>query len=1320
MRALRLTVGIGCVLAVMAASPPSASAQLTAEQAKCLKTIGQQGRKLFKKVTKTLQKCEDKVAKGKLPAGTDCQTETKTADKIANIKTKVTEKIAKLCTDADIAALTFSGPCAGKTTVADLTSCLIQTHEEEALSAIDFVYGRVNPSSPLAQNTAKCVKMVAKQALKAADKRLVKLQKCRNNVASGKLPPATDCWEQVKTAEAIAKAFDKAVAKIADKCSQTDFQSILLGAPCDRLVSPAGANSASSCAVCRYSHAADDLLAIEFGVTAAGLTTGTAVAKQITSDAECVDGPLSRCKTGDFLLANDRIRVVIQGVQRNLFGIGQFGGQIIDADLVRTGGDPDRDSFEEMSVQLNIENTAHYTSVTVLNDGSDGNAAVIRATGPDDLLDFVNASSVVASFGFSPPAGTDDTDLPVDVRTDYILEPGADYVRIETTIQNNSSSSVSFFFGEYLNGSGQVELFQPGYGFGEALVTTGCDNCDFVAYSGEDEADGVAYGYIYPVPGSSTFTAAGVTVSLLGAPVTTVLAGLTGPNFTIAPMGQPGDSITLTRYFSVGKSVASIVESRNEIRCIFPGTIRGTVTVNGTPVEGADVVVLQTSGSKPSGITRNVAVHTRTDASGNYSVELPPGDYAVMANLDGHPFEGGGSTPTQHAVTLASFATETVDIDLPETGQLQVAVTDPTAGGAPVPAKVSVVGFDPSPDPGNTQSILSGFIVNNTGVFGDLVEDGMPFGIAKAFFVDPLSGTAGPLDIEPGSYRVAVSRGPAYSLYEQDVTITAGNTTTVNAAVQQVVDMTGLIPSDFHVHSIDSPDSEVTREERVISMLGEGMQFFTPSDHDFRADFTGTISDLGVGSLIKTATSAEITTFDYGHFNAWPVAVDSGQVNGGSVDHGRAAPDGQDFPSFGNYSLTPEEIILAATTGTAGATTVQINHLHSHFGIDGGSGLAIDTALTPPSSAVPGAARRLDPAVTNYFSDLFDGLEIWIGDDRGQIFDKFLGQNIGDWVNLINQGIIGTGVADSDTHRRFLTQAGIPRTLVASLESDPSLLDPATLSADVNAGRAIGTNAPVVRVTAYAPSTGESGALEKGRCTDGVTACTDVLSCPPCLNDAQCVALKGAGYTCQTLPTTIDTGGSGNSVTITVDIESPPWAEFDTVELYVNGPTTQWVISNVETGAGAVNVNRYAIAACSGGTSAGEGCDSDDDCPGGGTCVPNASQTHVAGVDFTISKDGPDMTPGTADDVWVAQTSFTITPTSDSWFFVLVKGTDGTSKPLFPVVPNDLDQTSNTTLADLIDGNLGEDGVTALAFTNPIFLDVDGGGWTPPGVQLTP
>jgi hypothetical protein len=152
-------------------------------------------------------------------------------------------------------------------------------------------------------------------------------------------------------------------------------------------------------------------------------------------------------------------------------------------------------------------------------------------------------------------------------------------------------------------------------------------------------------------------------------------------------------------------------------------------------------------------------------------------------------------------------------------------------------------------------------------------------------------------------------------------------------------------------------------------MLGENLDFFTPTDHDYRYDYQPLINSMGAAGLVGTATGEEITSFDYGHFNAWPLSIDPSQVNHGAVDFGGAAPAGQDYPSFGNYNLSPASIIAVAHGDAPGASnTVQINHIHSHFGIDGGSGLAIDTGVSPPQSLVPPAARRLDPAIMNFFT----------------------------------------------------------------------------------------------------------------------------------------------------------------------------------------------------------------------------------------------------------------------------------------------------------------------------------------------------------------
>jgi hypothetical protein len=1271
--------------ASLAASP--AIATLTTAQQKCQKQVGNAGGSFLKKVILKLQGCRKDISKGKLPPATNCLVAF--AAKITAFETSLKDKITKACPDSVVASLTFGGLCNGSMTAVALGACLVDTHKDEAIALVDMAYATsgalvdvpVTSGVVKASFRQKCQRGAASLGLKFAAQSQKVLRQCKDKVNKGDLPPATDC--AVAAAPALSKGYAKLAAKFVGSCpdgppttSAAVASTLGFGVPC------AGAATSAALATCMLrSHAdgAERMILVEYGSNVSG---GAALAKEIMDTADCVGGPLSRCRSGDYLLANDKIRVVIQGIQRNLFGIGQFGGQIIDADRVRTFPDPDRDNFEEWSTSINIENTAHYTSITILNDGSNGDPAVIRVTGVDDLIDFLNPSSTVAGLGFVFPASADDRDLPVEIQTDYILKPGRNYVRVETTVLNIGATPLSIFFGDFLNGSGQVAQFQPAYGFGEPLSTTRCppgaaNPCNIIAWAGIKNAAGVSYGYLMDDPFSSTFTTSGVSVPLIGSEILLTLTGMALPPHAIAAFGDPGDAKTFTRHFIVGDgTVSSILDTRNQIQLRSTGTLRGTVTAGGGPAAGAQVAVVGNLAEGPglSPLTRNVVSHTLTDASGSYELSLPPGSYTVMANLEGYPFEGGGSSPMQNAVVIAANATTTQNMALPAAGELQVTVADELDD--PIAGKVSVVGIDPSPDPRNSQSIL-GLITNSTGVFNDPSYDGLGHGLTQVHFAD-LSGSIGPVAIEPGSYRVVVSRGPEYSAYNEDIVVSANATSTVAAQITRVTDSTGFVSGDFHVHSIDSPDSRISRADRVVSMLAEGMDFFTPSDHDFRSDFPPTIAALGATGLIKTATSAEITTFDYGHFNAWPVPIDPSKVNGGSVDFGGAAPDGEDFPSFGNYNLTPGEIVAAAKLD--GATTVQINHVHSFFGLGGGSGGAIDTGMTPPQSMVPPVARRLDPTVTNFFPDepdRPDALEIWIGDDRGQVYNNFLGRNIGDWFNLINQGIVKTGVADSDTHRRILTQAGMPRSMVASPTDDPGSINPATISANVNDGRVFGTNGPIVRVSTHADSTNEDGGLGVGE--SKVISTTD------------------------------------GEVEIEVHIQSPIWAEFDRVEYYINTTTTKSTVMR-ESGAGLVPVTTYAI-------------------------TPDHVQT--APGDFVVNtiEDNPSI-PG-ASHLEATTTLHLSGLTDDIWVVVLVRGTDGVSKPLFPIVPNSMlaracsndpcracssDSTcspgtctvSNQTVGELTDGNLNQCGMTALAFTNPLFVDVDGGGWSPPGVQVNP
>jgi hypothetical protein len=588
-------------------------------------------------------------------------------------------------------------------------------------------------------------------------------------------------------------------------------------------------------------------------------------------------------------------------------------------------------------------------------------------------------------------------------------------------------------------------------------------------------------------------------------------------------------------------------------------------------------------------------------------------------------------------------ATSTQNFDLPAAGGLRVTVRD--QNGAPIPAKIQLVGFDPSPDPENRQNVAD-VVDNRTGVFGEVREDGLPFGIAFVAFADR-TGDSGLLDVEPGTYQLAVSRGPRYSAFTQELSITAGTATAVTARLARVVDTPGFVAGDFHIHALDSPDSEVSREERVATQLAEGIDFFTPSEHDIRVDFAPTIAAMGVADLIGTAPSAEITTFDYGHFNSWPVTVDPLQVNGGTVDWGRAgvAP-GQDFPALGSYGLTPGEIFAAAHADPL-PNLVQINHVDSFFGRDG---LDIDTAeggTGPPQSHTPAEARRLDPSITNFFDAGFDALEVWNGSQA-----LFLGQNMGDWFNLLNQGILRSAVADSDTHERR-TNGGSVRTYLASAVEAPGGLPAhaSALAGSIVSGRASGTNAPFLTAELHAASTGQSAGLALGMAT--VLATTN------------------------------------GSVDVIVRVASPAWAEFDRIELYVNSAPQPW-----DHDANPATRPRYRV-------------------------IPDVVRNAPADFSVSATNAFPDIPGATR-----LEATVTIPLTglsADTWVVAVARGTPGISRPLFPVLPFSLRADGNDTLAGLTDGNLGEGGETALAFTNPLYVDVGAdGSWTAPGVLLTP
>lgn len=1003
-----------------------------------------------------------------------------------------------------------------------------------------------------------------------------------------------------------------------------------------------------------------------------------ASAKVVTNQADCPTGPLAHCTPGDFMLANTDARFVIQKpAQRELHFTGTYGGNLIDAEIVVGGVPQGRDNFFEFQPMVNIEQAINAQSVEIVNDGQDGTAAIVRACGPDDLLDDVNPSSQVAQLGANFPASVDDRDYDVIGCTEYRLDPQTRTVEVVTSIENLSAEDYSLFIGDFMNASGQLEQWTPisptppgpairNAGVGEMLTNLGIRAIGFYGFGA---AEGVDYTLIEPsvpeiqVP-TSSFTTSGVSFIMHGNTVPVVLIG-GPPRFDVLA----GETNSFRRWFEVGDgSAANGIESFVDLMGLANGTLRGCVreAVSNAPIVGARVAAREIVLSPPATPqqARNVVrSHWVTDATGCYEGRVPIGTYQVAAGKEGFPYEGGTATPVNHAVLITAGGTVTQDIVLPQTGRLHVNAVD--HDGAAVPVRVGVVGFDPSPE---ITLVATAVSTNDTRtqLFYDRTADSIPTALSRTEYSD----AAGVVDIalEPGTYQVAVSRGTEYSNYTEHVTITAGSTTTVNAQVAKVLDTTGTISADYHVHMIDSPDSRISRKNRIESFAGEGVDDIIATDHAAVTDLDGEIAALGFTNFVNATPGEEVTTFDYGHFNAYPQGQDLAQVQTrGATDHAGAAPPGQDFPAYGNYNLSPAQIYAAAVNKPQNAgleTVVQINHIGGHF-----DPLRIDSALTPPASVlnpldfdVNGNAGpsnplffRLDPSIANFYHH-FPALELWNGSTISQQ-NEYLLDRIGIWMNLLNQGLLTTAINDTDTHEFHNLRSGGARSWTPSSTDDVSGIVDVEIARAVRAGKLVGGQGIYVQTRLLA--------------TDGSGGTAQLTGLVP--------AGTPPGTTAAGTLVTVANG----AVDLEIRVQAPTWAPYDRIEIYRNASTQ--------------------VSGTNGGTPTAYG------------AIPTT--TLAAGTDFTVT-----TVPVNGSQRFETTKTVSLTGLSqDEWIVVIVKGTQGVSAPMFPVMVDGVSLTQNPNLAALEAVTAAENGIRALGTTNALYVDVDQNGvFDAPGVSVVP
>ena len=294
-----------------------------------------------------------------------------------------------------------------------------------------------------------------------------------------------------------------------------------------------------------------------------------------------------------------------------------------------------------MQPAINIETVINATSLDIVNDGTDGGAAIVRTCGPDDILDFVNPSTIIEDAGLEFPAFANDNDQDVEACTEYILEPDATYLKLVTTVFNNEPVATGFLVGDFINASGELEQWGSGdEGIGVRLLG---DDMGVFSYFGYGEAQGVDYAITtIPIPESTQntgyFSTSGVSYILHSQSVLNAL-GSQDPVFDV----PAGGSKAFTRYFGVGDgSGGNAVTLENLVKGVTSGQVSGCVTVNGVPAPGARV----SAGPVTAGAITRVRSTWVTGPDGCYSGTLPaPGANGFVAWRLGHDVRGRRGHP---------------------------------------------------------------------------------------------------------------------------------------------------------------------------------------------------------------------------------------------------------------------------------------------------------------------------------------------------------------------------------------------------------------------------------------------------------------------------------------------------------------------------------------------------------------------------------------------------------------------------------------------------------------------------------------------------
>ncbi len=384
--------------------------------------------------------------------------------------------------------------------------------------------------------------------------------------------------------------------------------------------------------------------------------TGFVQAKRIEVASDLIGGPRAEGRVGDFLLANDHVRVVI-GAAEGSVGFNLFGGSLLDADVTRAPGEPGQDRFGEAFPSVNVLTIAAVDTVEVVDDGSNRRRASIRVAGPG--YRFPLTAEI--------PGLTNPVD--VDLETIYSLTPDASSVLIETYVtMNEPETTVVQAFDVLLVGNGLRSFGAP---LGEAesgtFEWTGADTAtDTAQGGGVAETAGIAYAWLPLEPEK--------TLDIPFADASQQLAVMGG--LTIAS----GKRRAFRRRLVIaGPDLAAASKEIERVRGTKTGTFAGQVrdTV-GQAVVGARIRIAEADDPE------RFVTRARSGTEGAFVADLPAGAYDAIVEAE----HRGSGEPLRFEIRAGKTAQAL--FVMPAVGTVTFSATD-GADGSPIPARLTLV-----------------------------------------------------------------------------------------------------------------------------------------------------------------------------------------------------------------------------------------------------------------------------------------------------------------------------------------------------------------------------------------------------------------------------------------------------------------------------------------------------------------------------------------------------------------------------------------------------------------------------------------------------